>query len=106
VGPNRAICFTLQRTLHFLSGTCGGDLWDSLGGKPLIDPNSVVNNAKNCDWRTKFKNSHINVKRYSEVLKWRDLVTRKYNVKAKNDMLDITIYYSVQLMIIFSKNIP
>jgi hypothetical protein len=44
--------------------------------------------------------------RFGEELEWRDLVTKKYKAKAKNDMLDITIYYNVQLMIIFSKNIP
>jgi hypothetical protein len=44
--PSEQKYFTPQRTLHFLSGTCGGDLWDSLGGKPLIDLNSVIKIAK------------------------------------------------------------
>jgi hypothetical protein len=31
--------------------------------------------------------------RFGEELEWRDLVTKEYKAKAKNDMLDITIYY-------------
>jgi hypothetical protein len=45
--PSEQKYFTPQRTLHLLSGTCGGGLWDSLGGKPLTDLNSVLKIAKN-----------------------------------------------------------